>query len=181
MKLFEKILMASEDVKSYLVSGRNDEVEMWDGAVVTIGDLVDHEVYANVKDMNTRAVELGMQAGKRYGIVDYVNVNQVDLYANTNSPVTYRVGDKVYGLAVPKGWATRVRVPQVGDEFFIGEDNFAAAVDNNGYAILTANDVRLTPAPAAGDNFAVKIHLGKDFNYGQSANGKLYLCEVVGL
>ena len=122
MKLFEKILMASEDVKSYLVSGRNDAAEMWDGAVVTIGDLVDHEVYANVKDMNTRAVELGMQAGKRYGIVDYVNVNQVDLYANTNSPVTYRVGDKVYGLAVPKGWATRVRVPQVGDEFFLGDE-----------------------------------------------------------
>ena len=33
MKLFEKILMASEDVKSYLVSGKCEK-ELFDGAVL---------------------------------------------------------------------------------------------------------------------------------------------------
>lgn len=178
MKLFEKILMASEDVKSYLVSGRNDEAEMWDGAVVTIGDLVDHEVYANVKDMNTRAVELGMQDGKRYGIVDYVNVNQVDLYANTNSPVTYRVGDKVYGLAVPKGWATRVRVPQVGDEFFLGDENFVATPTvGQEYG---ADASGLFNASGVG-TFKVKVEYGTNKITGTVNNGMKYFCTVVAI
>lgn len=54
MKFIEKILMASEDVKSYLVSGVCNDKELADGSLVEIGDLIDHEVYKGLKDMNTR-------------------------------------------------------------------------------------------------------------------------------
>ena len=178
MKLFEKIRMASEVVDSYLVSGRNDAAEMWDGAVVTIGGLVDHEVYANVKDMNTRAVELGMQAGKCYGIVDYVNVNQVDLYANTNSPVTYREGDKVYNLTVPKGWATRVRVPKVLDTFFLGDENFTATpVAGQEYGA----DANGKFAASGVGTFKVKVEYETNKITGAVNNGKKYFCTVVAI
>ena len=106
MKLFEKIFMASEDVKSYLVSGKCEN-ELFDGAVVKVGDLVDHEVYKNLKDMNTRTIEAGYEAGKRYGIVDYVGVSESDVVG-----VNYKgLSIKVAGLPVPAGALTRVRVP----------------------------------------------------------------------
>lgn len=81
MKLFEKILMASEDVKSYLVSGvNNTDAEIPDGSLVIIGDLCDHEVYPNMKDYNDREITLaGAAPTGRLGIVDYVNVEEVKM------------------------------------------------------------------------------------------------------
>lgn len=78
MKFIEKILMASEDVKSYLVSGVCEDKELADGSLVEIGDLVDHEVYKGLKDMNTR--EIKPYAGEgRIGIVDYVGVSKGEI------------------------------------------------------------------------------------------------------
>jgi len=173
MKLFEKILMASEDVQSYLVSGRNDAAEMADGLVVTIGDLCNHEVYAGLKDMNTRAVVAGMQAGKRYGIVDYVGVNEADIMG-----VRYRVGEKVAGLACPKGVATRVRIPQVGDTFFLGAENFATApVAGTEYG-ADANGAYATTGVG---NFKIKVEYITDKIMGQVNDGKKCYCTVVAI
>lgn len=86
MKLFEKILMASEDVKSYLVSGvNNTDAEIPDGSLVVVGDLVDHDVYTGLKDYNDRDITLAdANPTGIVGIVDYVNVEEV------------RVGNRVF-------------------------------------------------------------------------------------
>lgn len=91
MKLFEKILMASEDVKSYLVSGVNTtDAEIPDGSLVVIGDLMDHEVYSGMKDYNDRAITLaGANPTGLVGIVDYVNVEEVKVGSRI-----FRVGER---------------------------------------------------------------------------------------
>lgn len=174
MKLFEKILMASEDVKSYLVSGVC-ETELHDGALVKIGDLVDHEVYAGLKDMNTRHIEAYAGQG-RYGFVDYVGVSEADAMG-----VKYRVGDKTAGMPVPAGKHTRVRVPQIGDEFFLGDGNFDTEVGANGYAIAGSNGL-LTPAAAATkDGLCIKIEFETNKIVGAVNDGKKYFCTVLSI
>lgn len=174
MKLFEKILMASEDVKSYLVSGKCED-ELFDGAVVKIGDLVDHEVYKGLKDMNTRTIEVGYEAGKRYGIVDYAGVSESDVVG-----VNYKgLSIKVAGLPVPAGQLTRVRVPQVGDEFFLGDDNFDAAPTAGSVYIPQATGT--FAAGAEGNGFAIKVEYETDKIMGQVNDGKKYFCTVLSI
>lgn len=174
MKLFEKILMASEDVQSYLVSGKCED-ELFDGAVVKIGDLVDHEVYAGLKDMNTRSIEVGYEAGKRYGIVDYVGVSESDVVG-----VNYKgLSVKVAGLPVPAGHMTRVRVPQIGDEFFLGDENFTAA-PTAGSVYVPDTDGRFK-AGAEGSGFAVKVEYETNKIMGQVNDGKKYFCTVLSI
>lgn len=174
MKLFEKILMASEDVKSYLVSGKCEN-ELFDGAVVKIGDLIDHEVYKGLKDMNTRNIEAGYEAGKRYGIVDYVGVSESDVVG-----VNYKgLSVKVAGLPVPAGALARVRVPQVGDEFFLGDENFSA-VPTAGSVYVPATDGRFE-AGAEGNGFAVKVEYETNKIMGQVNDSKKYFCTVLSI
>lgn len=173
MQNFEKILMASEDVKSYLVSGVC-ETELFDGAVVKIGDLVDHEVYAGLKDMNTRSIEVGYEAGKRYGIVDYVGVSEGEI-AN----VLYREGVKTAGLPVPAGRATRVRIPQVGDEFFLGDGNFSAAPTAGSVYVPTAEG--LFEAGTEGNGLAIKVEFETNKIVGQVNDSKKYFCTVMSI
>lgn len=173
MQNFEKILMASEDVKSYLVSGVC-ESELFDGAVVKIGDLVDHEVYKGLKDMNTRTIEAGYEAGKRYGIVDYVGVSEGAI-----AGVNYREGIKTAGLPVPAGRATRVRIPQIGDEFFLGDGNFSAAPTAGSEYVPTADG--LFEAGASGNGFAIKVEFETDKVVGQVNDSKKYFCTVMSI
>lgn len=173
MQNFEKILMASEDVKAYLVSGVC-ETELFDGAVVKIGDLVDHEVYAGLKDMNTRSIEAGYEAGKRYGIVDYVGVSEGEI-----AGVMYREGIQTAGLSVPAGRATRVRIPQIGDEFFLSDGNFSEA-PSAGSVYVPAADGRFE-AGSEGSGFAIKVEFETNKIVGQVNDSKKYFCTVMSI
>ena len=181
-KVFRAAEMMSEDVQSYVISCQyqvaSADAPIEDGSFVKLGELKPDTTYAAAgdKDYNVYLASMPTAVTDKVVVIDYPGVAEGSIAGNS-----YRMGVKLFDLVAPAGRPVRARRLALGDRFWLGEDNFAAAVDNNGYAILTANDVRLTPASAAGDNFAVKIHLGKDFNYGQSAKGKLYLCEVVGL
>lgn len=181
-KVFRAAEMMSEDVQSYVISCQyqvaSADAPIEDGSFVKLGELKPDTTYAAAgdKDYNVYLASMPTAVTDKVVVIDYPGVSEGSIAGNS-----YRMGVKLFDLVAPAGRPVRARRLALGDRFWLGEDNFAAAVDANGYAILTANDVRLTPASAAGDNFAVKIHLGKDFNYGQSAKGKLYLCEVVGL
>lgn len=174
MKLFEKILMASEDVKSYLVSGVCEN-ELFDGALVKIGDLIDHEVYAGLKDMNTREIEAYAAGAKRFGFVDYVGVSEAETMG-----VKYRIGDKTAGLPVPAGKHTRVRIPQIGDEFFLGEDNFDGPVGENGFAIPGADGL-MTPNASEAEGLCLKIEFETNKIVGAVNEGKKYFCTVLSI
>ena len=171
MKLFEKIRMASEDVQSYLVTGRCEN-ELGDGDIVTIGELCDHEVYAGMKDMNAHKIEAGYTAGKPFGIVDYVGVSEPMVQG-----VRYRVGDKIVGLPVPANTATRVRIIMPMDKFFLGDENFDA--------VPTAGDVCVPSADgkyakgAEGNGFCFRVEYATNKIMGQTNAGKKYYCTVL--
>ena len=181
-KVFRAAEMMSEDVQSYVISCQYQEgskdAPIADGSFVKLGELKEDKTYvaAGDKDYNVYLASEPTAVTDKVVVIDYPGVSEGTISGNS-----YRMGVKLFDLVAPAGRPVRARRLALGDRFWLGEGNFTGAVGSNGFAILTANDVRLTPAGAAGDNFAVKIHLGKDFNYGQSASGKLYLCEVVGL
>lgn len=181
-KVFRAAEMMSEDVQSYVIScqyqvgGVDSQID--DGSFVKLGELKEDKTYveAGDKDYNVYLASQPTALTDKVVVIDYPGVSEGTISGNS-----YRLGVKLFDLVAPAGRPVRARRLALGDRFWLGEGNFTGAIGDNGFATLTANDVRLTPAGAAGDNFAVKIHLGKDFNYGQSASGKLYLCEVVGL
>ena len=171
MKFIEKILMASEDVKSYLVSGVCKDKELADGSLVEIGDLIDHEVYKGLKDMNTREIKPYAGTG-RVGIVDYVGVSQ-----GTIQQVVYRVGSKVLGLPVPANENTRVRIPQVGDEFYLADGNFEATPVAG--TVYTGKADGSYVAGTEGDGFTFKVEYVTDKIMGQVNAGKKAYCTVL--
>lgn len=173
MKFIEKILMASEDVKSYLVSGVCKDKELADGSLVEIGDLIDHEVYKGLKDMNTREIKPYAGTG-RVGIVDYVGVSGGEIMN-----VWYSEGVKTCGLPVPAGKHTRVRCPKLGDEFFLGEDNFESAPTAGQYAVAGSDGQWAPAAAAADDKLCVKVEFGKDKIIGVKNEGKKFYCTVI--
>ena len=181
-KVFRAAEMMSEDVQSYVIScqyqvgGVDSQIE--DGSFVKLGELKPDKTYSEEgdKDYNVYLASAPTAVTDKVVVIDYPGVSEGTISGNS-----YRLGVKLFDLVAPAGRPVRARRLALGDRFWLGEGNFTSAVGSNGFATLTANDVRLTPAGEAGANFAVKIHLGKDFNYGQSASGKLYLCEVIGL
>lgn len=94
MKLFERVNMASNDVQSYVRSGRfydgDETAPVNDGAVVVVGDLEPHEVYQNTKDLNTFKLTAPKAVTDRVCLVDYVGVSSADVVG-----VKYRVGDSL--------------------------------------------------------------------------------------
>ena len=181
-KVFRAAEMMSEDVQSYVISCQYQaagvDAPIEDGSFVKLGELKEDKTYVKTgdKDYNVYLASMPTALTDKVVVIDYPGVSEGTISGNS-----YRIGVKLFDLVAPAGRPVRARRLALGDRFWLGEGNFTGAIGDNGFATLTANDVRLTPAGAAGDNFAVKIHLGKDFNYGQSASGKLYLCEVVGL
>ena len=89
-----------------------------------------------------------------------------------------RVGDRVDGVAGPKGGATRVRVPQVGDEFFLGDEDFVATPTvGQEYG---ADASGLFNASGVG-TFKVKVEYGTNKITGTVNNGMKYFCTVVAI
>lgn len=179
MYLFQKIIMASEDVQSYVRSGRfydGEEVaDVQTGSIVVAGDAEPHEVYANTPDLNVRKVEAPKAVTDKVSIVDYVGVSEADVVN-----VRYKVGSKTWGYPAPAGTVVRYRTPKYEDMFWLGADNFVSEPTVNQYATVTAGDTRLTPvaAPVAGQ-FCVKIEQVANIITGMVNNGVKYRCYVV--
>lgn len=96
MKIFQKIALAGEDVQTLTRSGmffngENKPTDVEDGAVVVMGDPIDHAVYAGMKDLNVRKLTAPAKATDKVVLVDYVGVSKADVMG-----VRYHVGDSEF-------------------------------------------------------------------------------------
>ncbi len=184
-KVFRAAEMMSEDVQSYVIScqyqadGAYAPIE--DGSFVKLGELKDDKTYvaSGDKDYNVYLASQPTAVTDEVVVIDYPGVSEGSISGNS-----YRMGVKLFDLVAPAGRPVRARRLALHDRFWLGEDNFNGSVTVGNIAGLEANKTTLKDSGAKDitpNQLNVKIHLGKDFNYGQSASGKLYLCEVVGL
>lgn len=180
-KIFSKALMMSEDVKSYLTSVRfqanNADAPVDDGSFVVLGDHVQDTTYGEGRvNPNGYFGKAPAALTDKVAVIDLPEISEGTINGND-----YKIGIKTSNLTAPAGRLVRARKLALGDKFWLGSDNFTADVGENGFGILTANDVRLTPAGAQGANFAVKIIDKRNLTIGQHNEGMQYLVEVVGL
>lgn len=181
MKMFNKIIMASESEPNLLKdcyfqeSGVDHEVE--DGAVVSIKGLRDHDLYANMKDLNARNCTAYDATAPIVGIVDYVGVSHADVMG-----VNYRVGSKIAGTYPAAGENTRVRIPALADEFYLCDENFDTVPTAGQFAV--PEDGKTTwkvvgTAAASGLCIAIEDDT-RDLIMGQVNEGsKMYHCQVI--
>ena len=183
MKMFNKIIMTSEFDVSKLKAGvfydgSDAQAEVEDGAFVSVLGLEDHDLYTGMKDFNARKLTAFDGTSPIYGFIDYVGVSHADAMG-----VNYRVGDKTAGLFPVAGEVVRVRIPELGDEFYLGDENFASAPTVGKFAAPTAGTTTMTPAAAApATGFAVEVEDERTLITGQVNEGsKLYRCRVISL
>lgn len=179
MKIFQKNLMASEDVQSFLGTGVFYDGEatapIHDGAAVVVGDIEAHSVYTNMKDVNVRKLTAPEAATDVVAIVDYVNRSEGEIMGNT-----YREGIQTAGLEAPAGKQVRYRILVKGDSFYLGTDNFAGTPAEGKYAIPTAGDTVWTISDSKADEgVCLKIETTKPLTEGTINTDTLYFCTVV--
>ena len=177
-KYFWRYLMSSETVLTQLVSGRyydEDAVaEIHDGALVVIGDLEDHAVYANIKDLDTHKITKPKAITDKVAIVDLVNVSEGNIQGEL-----YREGFKTAGLTVSAGIPVRVRRLVEGDKFYLASGNFTGEVTVGKYAIPTANSTLWTPASELTKNACgIKILMAQPLVEGAVNTDTKYFCMV---
>ena len=184
-KVFRAAEMMSEDVQSYVISCQYQEgskdAPIADGSFVKLGELKPDKTYSEEgdKDYNVYLASAPTAVTDKVVVIDYPGVSEGTISGNS-----YRLGVKLFDLVAPAGRPVRARRLALGDRFWLGKDNFNGDVVVGNIAGLEANKTTLKDSGSqeiVEGQLNVKIHLGKDFNYGQSASGKLYLCEVVGL
>ena len=184
-KVFRAAEMMSEDVQSYVISCQYQEeskdAPIADGSFVKLGELKEDKTYvaAGDKDYNVYLASKPTELTDKVVVIDYPGVSEGTISGNS-----YRIGVKLFDLVAPAGRPVRARRLALGDRFWLGKGNFNGDVVVGNIAGLEANKTTLKDSGSqeiTEGQLNVKIHLGKDFNYGQSASGKLYLCEVVGL
>lgn len=179
MRMFQKNLMASEDVQSFLGSGvfydGGSTAAIHDGAAVVIGDLEDHAVYSGIKDINVRKITAPSAATDVVAIVDYTNRSEGDIMGNT-----YREGVQTAGLEAPAGKVVRYRILAKHDSFYLATGNFVGVPAEGKYAIPTANSTLWTVAEeATTDGVCLKIETKKPLTEGTVNTDTLYFCTVV--
>lgn len=184
-KVFRAAEMMSEDVQSYVISCQYQEnskdAPIADGSFVKLGELKEDKTYvaSGDKDYNVYLASAPTAVTDEVVVIDYPGVSEGAISGNS-----YRIGVKLFDLVAPAGRPVRARRLALHDRFWLGEGNFNGSVTVGNIAGLEANQTTLKDSDGkelTKGQLNVKIHLGKDFNYGQSASGKLYLCEVVGL
>lgn len=155
-KFFAPIKMASQFVDSdlfnvvYTVS--EDATEVDDGAVVTLGDFVNDPIYTNIytaaNGSELKIADINVREATYPGANTALGVCFVDI-AEVPTAIggknTYRLGSATIGLKADAGVVVRARKVRTDDVFMVGDENFASAPTVGQYAILTANDTRLTP------------------------------------
>ena len=179
--VFKEGKMLSNVADSYLANGIA-AVDVIDGALVTLGDLVADTTYTNTGvEYDTYEAAAPEAATDEVVIVDYAGIETYaeSGYANNN---VIKEGIKLYGLTVKAGDIFRVRRLALHDKFWLGEGNFVAAPVVGEYATATAGDQKHTAAatlPQSG--YAIKVLVQRDLTVGMSSKGYMYLCEVVQL
>lgn len=184
MKMFNKIIMGSEfDVHQLKTGVFHDAdgnlADVEDGALVSIKEPMAHDLYANVKDLNARKITAFDEEAPIYGFVDYVGVSHADVMG-----VNFRVGNKIAGVYPAAGESTRVRMLNIGDEFWLGDKNFEGTPDlTNKYAVPAAGKTTLAlAADKAAEGLCIEIEDNKDLIMGQVNEGsKLYRCRVIAM
>lgn len=179
MKIFQKNLMASEDIQVLLGTGvfyeGGNKAPVHDGALVEVGDIEAHSIYANLKDVNVRKITAPTAATTKYAIVDYVNRSQGEIMG-----VTYREGVKTAGQVAPAGKQVRYRILGKNDSFYLGTDNFVGVPAVNKYAIPTADSTLWTITDSvAEEGLCLKIETTKPLTEGTVDTDTLYFCTVV--
>lgn len=180
MKIFQKNLMASEDIQSLLgtgvfYDGEGELAEIHDGAAVVVGDIEAHSVYTGLKDVNVRKITAPTAATDVVAIVDYVNRSEGEIMGNI-----YREGYQTAGLVAPAGKQVRYRILEKHDSFYLGTDNFVGVPAVGKYAIPTANSTAWTiTESAAEEGVCLKIETTKKLTEGAVDTDTLYFCTVV--
>ena len=118
-----------------------------DGALVSVKEPRAHDLYANMKDLNARNCVAYDANAPIFGFVDYVGVSHADVLG-----VNYRIGDKIAGVYPSAGEGTRIRIPCLGDEFYLGNENFSGAVAVGKFAVPEAGKttMKIADSKAAG-------------------------------
>ena len=176
-KLFSVSIMTSEDVQSYVISGKSNTA-LINGAFVVVGDYAEGTVYGeHDKALNVHTLTVPTALTDKVAVVDYDGVSQGVISGNV-----YKMGVKLYDLTAQANEVVRVRRLDLGDKFYLGDENFESEPTAGQYAKLTANKVTLTPAAAAPETgFAVKIISVEALTTGTRENGKKIAVEVIAL
>lgn len=164
MKSFQKNLMASEDVKSLLVTGVSSTLAFNDGDAVVIGGLAD------VADVNVRTLTYGTGAT---GVVDYVGVSHGDIQG-----VTYRDGIKTIGLTAVAGEPVRVRIFKEADTFYLTTANFTGTPAVGKFATAAADGTWTIADTAPATGAYLKIETSKNLIMGTRNADVQYFCSV---
>lgn len=192
-KVFSKALMASEDVQSYVGSGRYyasaTEAQIYDGAFVNVGTIVNDPVYSTAtvtyKDYNVHemtAPATGKLTREDICVVDLAGINEATVQGNV-----MKIGDKLVDLTLAAGYNARFRRLMKGDKFWLGEGCFASAPTMGQYCTVANGLTTLTASSASvtADQFNVQVIASKALTVGQTVNYKnpgyeqLYLVEVL--
>ena len=190
-KVFDKALMASESVQSYVGSCKymeNDEyARIHDGALVNLGDLAHDDVYgADSLDYNVYeaiAPQANHLSREEVVIVDLSSISEGIINGNE-----YKIGVKLVNRELEAGFAARFRRLMKGDKFWIGEGNFEAAPAIGDVANAKAGQLTFAMGANDPDVLSVKVLASKALTVGQSVYAKgttpekweqLYLVEVM--
>lgn len=194
MKMFNKIIMTSEQDDSKLKTGvfydGDNKAEVEDGAFVSIKEPMEHDLYSGLKDLNARKITAYDADAPIYGIVDYVGVSHANVMG-----VNYRVGDKTAGVYPVAGETTRVRMLELGDEFYLCDENFDGEAAIGKFAAPEAGKTTLKVADSApSEGFAIEIEDTRNLILGQTnhntrlnaagngiVNDLMYRCRVISL
>ena len=186
MKMFNKIIMGSEfDVnmlkdcyfQALNAESEMEDAEVEDGALVSIKEPRQHDLYANMKDLNARNCTAFDADAPIYGFVDYVGVSHADVMG-----VNYRVGEKLAGVFPVAGEGTRVRMVALGDEFYLCDENFAGTPEVGKFAVPEAGKTTMKVAnAAAASGLCLEIEDERPLIMGQVNEGSMmYRCRVIG-
>ncbi len=148
-----------------------------DGALVSVKEPRAHDLYANMKDLNARNCVAYDADAPIFGFVDYVGVSHADVMG-----VNYRIGDKIAGVYPSAGEGTRIRIPCLGDEFYLGNENFSDTPVVGQFAVPEAGKTTMKVAADKAAGFCIAIEDERDLIMGQVNEGsKLYRCRVISL
>jgi hypothetical protein len=176
VKMFHTGKMASDQLDAD-ISNAVLATDAPEGALLTLGDLAADTTYAaDGKQYDVYNATAPAAITDDIVLLDLAKVSDGAIAGND-----YRLGIKLFDRTLNAGEIGRVRRPALHDKFWIGEGNFAATPTVGHYGIPTAAAFTLTDSATQGDGFAVKILLSREFDAGMTANGNMYLCEVVGL
>jgi hypothetical protein len=183
MKMFNKIIMASEFDVNKLKAGvfhdeEGKEAAVEDGALVSIKEPMAHDLYANQKDLNARKITAFDAEAPIYGVVDYVGVSHADVMG-----VKYRIGDKLAGVYPTAGERTRVRMLELGDEFYLCNENFDGEAAIGKFAAPAAGKTTWALADAKAEKgLCIEIEDVKPLIMGQVNEGSMmFRCRVISL